>query len=248
MILYSYVDRACEEPRFYLTLGPSIMDGSLGQFNRTAFNPYLMETVKAFDLTQSTGRNSFLQYIGSFAPAEYREMYEDEGLPYFKYAIDVYPASADKRNELSILRDFLLNYFFPKYWHSYLSVYANSDDQEALDAAFEQWFNYFAQVLSMTFKKYCILINALKTKEDKLMEQLSSWSYGQSRFNDTPQNSGRFDDDAHTTNLTETDTKAASDFETPIKRIKEIRDNLEDYYNAWALDFDKLFVRIPQSL
>lgn len=247
MIIYTYVDESLGESRYYLTLGPCVIS-EYENWDKTAFNPYFMNTVRGFDLSIQSGRNSFLEFLGDFAPEVYKGMYDYQGLPYFQYALDIYPASANKQKELSIIREFVLDYFFPKYWNSYLNEYARSEKEEDLKEAYRRWFDKFAHVLCATFKKYFILISALQSKESSLLAQLESWSYAVNRFNDTPQDRGTFADDAHTTNIAENDTKAGSDFETPIKRIREIRDNLEVYYNAWAEDFDKLFIRIQESL
>lgn len=255
MILYVITDKSAPEPRFYINLGVQIME----MFNfteesqepersyyKTAFNPFFMDTVKGLDLSTDAGKKEFLEnFLGGFVPAQLQDLYQYPS--YFKYGIEGLYGTGNKTT-CEIIRTFLLDYFFPRYWSCYLSSYSKSQNYEDIEEAYIEWFNKFAQTFSATSKKYLILMKALKEKENSLMEQLSSWSYGATKYNDTPQNSGYFYDDSHTSNITQTDTKTASDFETPIKRLKEISDNLEIFYNAWAQDFDKLFSRINQSL
>ena len=236
------------KPRYYIQLGAALMhflgyDVLESNYYLTPFNPFLMKGVKNYALDTAVGRENFVEFMGLIAPPPLRELYGDDP---FKYAIDELYGSDPA--PLRIIRSFLLDYFFPKYWYSRLANYADDDKESALINAYMVWFNHFAEILSATAKKYLILISALQTKENALLDRLQSTTNGFSKFNDTPQGSGDFSGDTHATNVTNSTTTTSTDYDTPIKRLREIRDNLEVYYNAWASDFDKLFVRISEDL
>lgn len=146
------------------------------------------------------------------------------------------------------IRQLFANYLFPKYWDCYIlpPMEENTEDEE--DLVYRRFFNKLLSLLSSTAKKYVVLIKAYSEKESDLLDKITSVSDGTSRYNDTPQDGGDFSDDEHTTNINQTHTETSSDYETPIKRLKEIRDNLEDCYNAWAFEFAKLFTKEAPQL
>ena len=87
-------------------------------------------------------------------------------------------------------------------------------------------------------KRYEVLINAYTTQETKLMDKLSSTA--QTLFNDTPQSGGSFTTDNYVTNATQVTT--STDTTTPMARLKEISDNLENLYKSWSNEFRKFIM------
>lgn len=71
-----------------------------------------------------------------------------------------------------------------------------------------------------------MLIQNLNNNKTKLLDDVKSSST--SRFNDTPQNSGDFSDDQHTSNLTT--TISSSNVGTMMQRLNEIEDNIKQLY------------------
>lgn len=86
--------------------------------------------------------------------------------------------------------------------------------------------------------KYEKLIRLYSANENKLLDQLSTTST--TLFNDTPQEAGDFVNDAHTTNATRVESTA--EVGTPMARLKEIRDNIENLYGAWSNEFRKFII------
>ena len=60
------------------------------------------------------------------------------------------------------------------------------------------------------------------------------------RYNDTPQNQGEYDDNAH--NTTTTKTEAYSDGGTVLSRLNEIEDNLKRLYENWSNEFRRFII------
>lgn len=74
--------------------------------------------------------------------------------------------------------------------------------------------------------KYVMLIQNLEANKAKLLDDVKSSSIA--RFNDTPQNSGDFSDDQHTSNTTKTEN--SSNAGTMMQRLNEIEDNIKQLY------------------
>lgn len=76
----------------------------------------------------------------------------------------------------------------------------------------------------------------------------TSSNRGTTRFNDTPQNGGYWEDDKHSSTITAVEGKNSNDVTvitdsgTTMERLKEIRDNLENLYDTWSNEFGKEFV------
>ena len=87
-------------------------------------------------------------------------------------------------------------------------------------------------------EKYSMLIQNLNANKTKLLDDVKSSSIA--RFNDTPQNSGDFSDDNHTSNITTTTN--SSNVGTMMQRLNEIEDNIKQLYIDWSDEFRKFII------
>ena len=92
--------------------------------------------------------------------------------------------------------------------------------------------------INQTYPKYSKLINLYERQEDNLLKQLESSS--KTLFNDTPQAGGDFTTDPYVTNATQ--VKTSTDTATPMARLKEVQDNIVNYYKKWADEFEKFVI------
>ena len=83
-----------------------------------------------------------------------------------------------------------------------------------------------------------MLIQNLNNNKQKLLDDVKSSSIA--RFNDTPQNSGDFSDDQHTSNITTTTN--SSNVGTMMQRLNEIEDNIKQLYIDWSDEFRKFII------
>ena len=83
-----------------------------------------------------------------------------------------------------------------------------------------------------------MLIQNLNNNKAKLLDDVKSSSIA--RFNDTPQNSGDFSDDQHTSNITTTTN--SSNVGTMMQRLNEIEDNIKQLYIDWSDEFRKFII------
>lgn len=104
------------------------------------------------------------------------------------------------------------------------------------------WLLKFLTLLNQTAFRYKTLLSAYDSQKTKLLDKLSSVNTGLAKFNDTPQGSGDFSDDTHTTNITKTSSETQMEIKTPIERLKEIQDGFSDVLARWSEEFDNLFL------
>ena len=129
-------------------------------------------------------------------------------------------------------------YIWPRFYQEVV-VYTDSDESEDFleklcrtkaGQIFAWWFS--------SSEKYSMLIQNLNANKAKLLDDVKSSSIA--RFNDTPQNSGDFSDDNHTSNITTTTN--SSNVGTMMQRLNEIEDNIKQLYIDWSDEFRKFII------
>ena len=129
-------------------------------------------------------------------------------------------------------------YIWPRFYQEVV-VYTDSDESEDFLEKFARTKigQIFAWWKSST-EKYSMLIQNLEANKTKLLDDVKSSSIA--RFNDTPQNSGDFSDDNHTSNITTTTN--SSNVGTMMQRLNEIEDNIKQLYIDWSNEFRKFII------
>lgn len=130
------------------------------------------------------------------------------------------------------------NYIWSRFYQEAI-IYVDSDEDEDFVEKFSRTKigQIFAWWISST-EKYSMLIQNLTANKSKLLDDVKSAST--SRFNDTPQNSGDFSDDNHTSNITTTEN--SSNVGTMMQRLNEIEDNIKQLYLDWSNEFRKFII------
>lgn len=158
-------------------------------------------------------------------------------------------ADFDENTDVWTHKDYIaemLNDFYPRYYKYYA---ASTIDSELTSEICEEFWCKFFNVLNVTYPKYATIIKFYKNNEAKLMDSLNrdytddgdSSGTVTSRFNDTPQDGGLFEDDTHTTNVNETSSTSDSGLEHKetynneymLDRLNRIRDNLSNLFTEW---------------
>lgn len=118
------------------------------------------------------------------------------------------------------------NYIWPRFYQEAI-IYTDSDEKDDLVQKFSKTKlgQIFAWWQSST-EKYSLLIQNLTSNKAKLLDDVKSSSIA--RFNDTPQNSGDFSDDNHTSTVNKTEN--SSNVGTMMQRLNEIEDNIKQLY------------------
>lgn len=118
------------------------------------------------------------------------------------------------------------NYIWPRFYQEVV-VYTDSDETEDLVKKFAR--TKVGQIMAWwtsSSYKYKLLIQNLNNNKQKLLDDVKSSSVA--RFNDTPQNSGDFSDDQHTSTISKTEN--SSNVGTMMQRLNEIEDNIKQLY------------------
>ena len=130
------------------------------------------------------------------------------------------------------------SYIWPRFYQEAI-IYVDSDEDEDFVKKFAR--TKVGQILAFwqsSSGKYSLLIQNLEANKSKLLDDVKSSST--SRFNDTPQNSGDFSDDAHTSTITKTEN--SSNVGTMMARLNEIEDNIKQLYIDWSNEFRKFII------
>lgn len=136
----------------------------------------------------------------------------------------------------------VLNEFGLRYGDHYICNF-NKDASlnEILDAE-EKTAYLLIGALNASYLKYQPVLDAFKAKEAGLMGDIKTTSSAVARFNDTPQNSGTFDDDPHTTNITQSSGETSSAGATPIQRLDEVRRGWRNIIKEWVDELGALTI------
>ena len=129
-------------------------------------------------------------------------------------------------------------YIWPRFYQEAI-IYVDSDEDEDFLEKFCR--TKSGQIMAWwksSMEKYSMLIQNLENNKQKLLDDVKSSSI--SRFNDTPQNSGDFSDDQHTSTVTKTEN--SSNVVTMMARLNEIEDNIKQLYLDWSNEFRKFII------
>ena len=147
---------------------------------------------------------------------------------------------SDWNNSLSKYIDICWQeHIWPKFYDKAI-CYTDDDTIADEDSAkvFASFMGPIIAWMSSSDTKFSLLIANQEANKTKLLGQIKSSSV--SRFNDTPQNQGQFEDDSHNTNVTKTEN--ATDGTTLLARLNEIENNLKRLYEDWSNEFRKFII------
>ena len=98
----------------------------------------------------------------------------------------------------------------------------------------DQFVVNFYNIMEQTYERYATLLNFYAAKKSQLLDKVESLT----RFNDTPQDTGEFSDDEHTTHITST----KNDYDTLMARIDEVDRKYRNLLKDWSSEFECLFI------
>ena len=151
-----------------------------------------------------------------------------------KFGFALHPGTTETTESNNCFRD----YIWPRFYQEAI-IYTDLDESESFLEKFcrTKVGNIMSWWMSSS-EKYSLLIQNLEANKTKLLDDVKSASI--SRFNDTPQNSGDFSDDQHTSTVTKTEN--SSNVGTMMARLNEIEDNIKQLYMDWSDEFRKFII------
>lgn len=117
----------------------------------------------------------------------------------------------------------------------YQSAQAPSSDER------KEIFRSFLQLFDITAPRYVPLLQQYNLNKADPIAKISSSSTGKTRFNDTPQDSGDFDDDSHTSHITQTEASTETDTGSIMERLDALYKNWRSILRDWTNEFRGLF-------
>lgn len=148
----------------------------------------------------------------------------------------------DERINLIVTTESVLKlwqYICSRFINEYILIDDTKSDYKEFTAPF---LRKVLNILNGSYDRYNAIYEAFETQKSKLLDTIKTTQLGSAKFNDTPQGNGDYSDDTHTTNITLTKGETESDNLTPVMRLKEIEDSLNDILFNWSKEFEKIFV------
>lgn len=140
----------------------------------------------------------------------------------------------------------LMRMIYARFYHSevcrkplaypyYPDAQAPSSDER------KEVFRSFVILFNLTAPRYIPLLKQYKANESNPIAKISSTSTGKTRFNDTPQDGGEFDDDEHASHITQTEATTETDTGSIVERLDALYKNWREILRDWSSQFKGLF-------
>ena len=164
---------------------------------------------------------------------------------YFNISVD--STSVIPAKYLDEDRTGLIQMIFNRYYDEYI-LEDESDDMTSLSVRnkVKRFCGKLWDIVRMTYSKYSLLLKAYDDEAANLTAKLERITDGTAttRNNDTPQDGGDFDDDEHTSYISQgkVDNTESWDNESIIERLDKIKRLYASVMEDWLNEFKDLFV------
>ena len=111
-----------------------------------------------------------------------------------------------------------------------------------------QSMNKVINVIELTAPRYIPLFTQNKKHSKDPIARIGSKNTGRTRFNDTPQGQGDFNDSDHSTNVSYSINESEVDSGSIMSRLEELFKNFKSIILEWSNEFNQLFIKEEQIL
>lgn len=133
--------------------------------------------------------------------------------------------------------------YLPKAYIEY-EIYDDAPDIDDLDSdALRKILANLINVIDLTLPRYIPLLQQNEIYSTNPVAPITSGTTGVTRFNDTPQDGGAYDDDEHTTNISESSSETNMDTGSIVSKLDEMFKNFRSIILEWSNEFDILFIK-----
>lgn len=101
-------------------------------------------------------------------------------------------------------------------------------------------------VIDLTIPRYAPLLQQNEIYSFDPVAPIGSKTTGKTRFNDTPQNEGDYNNDDHATNVSQSTTETEVDSGSIMSRLEELFKNFKPIMLNWSNEFNQLFLKEEQ--
>lgn len=120
------------------------------------------------------------------------------------------------------------------------------EDYELKNEDFYKYVQTLINVIDLTIPRYIPLLQAQEFYSVDPVAPLKSVSKGRTRYNDTPQSMGVWDDEEHASNLSNSESETEVDSGSIVSRLDEAYKNWRSIILEWANEFNQCFIREEQ--
>ena len=140
--------------------------------------------------------------------------------------------------------DTLMQIVYNRHYDDYIySVRMGFEQSHELNADdINRVLNKIINVLNNTAPKYIPMFQAVKDNTDNLVKKAESIASSDTRFNDTPQNDGSFEDMDHATTTNHFESSASADTGSVMDRLSAMFDNFRAVILDWSNEFNQIFL------
>ena len=125
-------------------------------------------------------------------------------------------------------------------------IVAWTNGEENPEQAMYQALMKLINVINLTLPRYVPLLQQTEYASVDPIAPVSSVSKNKTRFNDTPQDGGDFNDDPHATNVTESENETSVDSGSLVERLDQAFKNYRSVILEWSNEFNQLFFKEEQ--
>lgn len=101
-------------------------------------------------------------------------------------------------------------------------------------------------IINLTAPKYIPLFTKYKEASIDPIAPIKSESKAKTRFNDTPQNIGEWDDEDHTSNISTSENETSVDVGTIMERLASMYKDYKSIILEWSNEFNQCFIKEEQ--
>lgn len=101
-------------------------------------------------------------------------------------------------------------------------------------------------VIDLTLPRYIPLLQQNEYASTDPIAPVSSISKNKTRFNDTPQDGGDYNNDPHATNVSESENETSVDSASLMERLDQLFKNFRSIILEWSNEFNQLFFKEEQ--
>ena len=120
------------------------------------------------------------------------------------------------------------------------------NEEEGYEEAMNKALMKIIGVIDLTLPRYIPLLQQNEYASTDPIAPVSSTSKSKTRFNDTPQNGGSYNNDPHATNVSESENESIVDSASLMERLDQLFKNFRSIILEWSNEFNQLFIKEEQ--
>lgn len=175
----------------------------------------------------------------------FTDLLDELSLQYQKYSIDASFTDNDVKAIVNSLMTNVYDRHAEDYIFQYVSMICEEDHTLTKDDV-RKALSKIINVINITMPKYIVLLKQYKNSSGDPIAPIKSESKGKTRFNDTPQNIGEWDDEDHTTNISSSESETTADTGSLMERLSALYKDYKSIVLEWSNEFNQLFFKEEQ--